>query len=49
MYIAKIVEDLQDYARVIKPNFEKLNFEKALSEVLLIVPIADNLQVELST
>ena len=47
MYIAKIVEDLQDYARVIKPNFEKFSFEKALSEVLLIVPIADNLQVEI--
>ena len=47
MYIAKIIEDLQDYARVIKPNFEKFDFEKALSEVLLIVPIPDNLQVEI--
>ena len=45
MYIAKIIEDLQDYAKVIRPNFEKIDFEKALSEVLLLVPIADNLQV----
>ncbi len=44
-YIAKIIEDLQDYARVMKPNIEKFDFEKALSEVLLIVPIANNLQV----
>ena len=45
MYIAKIIEDLQDYARVMKPIKEIVNFEKVISEVMLIVPIPDNLQV----
>jgi PAS domain S-box-containing protein len=45
MYIAKIIEDLQDYSRVIQPCIEKISFEKVIAEVMLIVPIADNLQV----
>ncbi len=45
MYIAKIIEDLQDYARVMAPIREKVSFEKVIAEVMLIVPIADNLQV----
>jgi len=45
MYIAKIVEDLQDYARVMEPVKEKVSFEKVVADVMLIVPIADNLQV----
>jgi two-component system sensor histidine kinase HydH len=45
MYIAKIIEDLQDFSRVMQPCIEKISFEKVISEVMLIVPIADNLQV----
>lgn len=45
MYIAKIIEDLQDYSRPTQPSMEKISFEKVLAEVMLIVPIADNLQV----
>jgi PAS domain S-box-containing protein len=45
MYIAKIIEDLQDYARVMTPIRESVSFEKVVAEVMLIVPIADNLQV----
>jgi len=45
MYIAKIIEDLQDYARVMAPIRERVSFEKVIAEVMLIVPIADNLQV----
>jgi PAS domain S-box-containing protein len=45
MYIAKIIEDLQDFSRVIQPCIEKISFEKVIAEVMLIVPIADNLQV----
>jgi len=45
MYIAKIIEDLQDYSRVIQPCIKKISFEKVIEEVMLIVPIADILQV----
>jgi PAS domain S-box-containing protein len=45
MYIAKIIEDLQDYARVMNPVKESVNFEKVVAEVMLIVPIAENLRV----
>jgi signal transduction histidine kinase len=45
MYIAKIIEDLQDYARKVMPVKDKVNFENVISEVMLIVPIADNLRV----
>ena len=45
MYIAKIIEDLQDFSRVMQPCIEKISFEKVIAEVMLIVPIADNLQV----
>jgi signal transduction histidine kinase len=45
MYIAKLIEDLQDYSRPMQPSIEKISFEKVIAEVMLIVPIADNLQV----
>ena len=45
MYIAKIIEDLQDYSRPMQLKMEKTSFEKVIAEVMLIVPIADNLQV----
>jgi PAS domain S-box-containing protein len=45
MYIAKIIEDLQDYARKIMPVKDKVNFENVIAEVMLIVPIENNLKV----
>ncbi len=39
MYIAKIVEDLQDYAKTQKPNFEKIKIDKLIGEVMLLVPV----------
>jgi PAS domain S-box-containing protein len=45
LYIDKIIVDLQDYARRLNPSLEKINIEKVLEEVMLIIPIADNLKV----
>ncbi len=45
MYIAKIVEDLQDFARPLKPNFELVRIDKVIEEVMLIVPVESNIQV----
>ena len=47
-YIDKIVADLQDYTKPLKPNKEKVNIEKAIEEALLIVTIPSNLQVNIS-
>lgn len=47
-YIDKIVADLQDYTKPLKPNKEKVNIEKAIEEALLIVIIPSNLQVNIS-
>jgi PAS domain S-box-containing protein len=47
-YIDKIVADLQDYTKPLKPNKEKINVEKAIEEALLIVAIPSNLQVNIS-
>jgi PAS domain S-box-containing protein len=44
-YIDKIVADLQDYTKPLKPNKEKIAIEKAIEEALLIVAIPSNLQV----
>ena len=44
-YIDKIIVDLQDYAKRLNPCLEKINLEKVIEEVLLIIPIADNLKV----
>ena len=38
-YIDKIVADLQDYTKPLKPNWEKVKVEKAIEEALLIVSI----------
>ncbi len=46
-YIDKIVADLQDYTKPLKPNKEKVNIEKAIEEALLIVAIPSNLQVNM--
>jgi signal transduction histidine kinase len=47
-YIDKIIADLQDYTKPLKPNKEKVSIEKAIEEALLIVAIPNNLQVEIS-
>ncbi len=47
-YIDKIIADLQDYTKPLKPNKEKVNIEKVIEEALLIVPIPNNLQVSIS-
>ena len=47
-YIDKIIADLQDYTKPLKPNKEKINVEKAIEEALLIVSIPSNLQVNIS-
>lgn len=47
-YIDKIIADLQDYTKPLKPNKEKVNIEKVIEEALLIVSIPNNLQVNIS-
>jgi PAS domain S-box-containing protein len=47
-YIDKIIADLQDYTKPLKPNKEKVNIEKVIEEALLIVPVPNNLQVSIS-
>jgi PAS domain S-box-containing protein len=44
-YIDKIVADLQDYTKPLKPNWEKVKVEKAIEEALLIVVIPNSLKV----
>jgi len=44
-YIDKIVADLQDYTKPLKPNREAIRIEKAIEEALLIVNIPSKLQV----
>ena len=45
IYITKIVEDLQDYAKPLKPNFERIKIEKLIEEVMLLMPVETNHQV----
>ena len=45
LYIAKIVEDLQDYAKQQKPNLQRITLNKVVEEVMLIVPVPSNLNV----
>lgn len=46
-YIDKIVADLQDYTKPLKPNLETINIEHTIEEALLIVTIPNNLQVNI--
>ena len=46
-YMNKIVSDLQDYARPIKPNIVETNFEKIVREVLSTVEIPSNIKVNI--
>jgi PAS domain S-box-containing protein len=47
-YIDKIVADLQDYTKPLRPCREKVNIEKVIEEALLIVKIPSNLEVSIS-
>jgi PAS domain S-box-containing protein len=47
-YIDKIVADLQDYTKPLKPNKEKVNIEKIVEEALLIVTVPSNLEISIS-
>ena len=47
-YIDKIVADLQDFTKALKPNKEKVSIEKIIEEALLVVTIPSNLQVSIS-
>jgi PAS domain S-box-containing protein len=47
-YIDKIVADLQDYTKPLKPNKELVKIEKAIEEALLIVNIPNSLSVNIA-
>ncbi len=47
-YIDKIVADLQDYTKPLKPNKEQVEIEKAIEEALLIVNIPSKLSVNIA-
>jgi PAS domain S-box-containing protein len=47
-YIDKIVADLQDYTKPLKPNREQVEIEKAIEEALLIVNIPSKLSVNIA-
>ena len=48
LYIDKIILDLQDYARPLKPRLERVDLEKVIEEVFLSVPIAKNIEVNIN-
>jgi PAS domain S-box-containing protein len=47
-YIDKIVADLQDYTKPLKPTKESVKIEKAIEEALIIVNIPNNLSVNIT-
>ena len=47
-YIDKIVQDLQDYTKPIKPQKQDMNLQTAVSDALLTVIIPSNIQVSIS-
>ncbi len=44
-YIEKIVSDLQDFARQLNPKKEKVNLEKTIEDVMIMVTIPENVNV----
>jgi signal transduction histidine kinase len=44
-YINKIVADLQDYSRPLKPSSEEVNFSKLVEPILLSMEIEENVEV----
>jgi PAS domain S-box-containing protein len=47
-YIDKIVADLQDFTKILNPNWESVNIEHAIEEAMLIVTIPNNLKVNIN-
>jgi signal transduction histidine kinase len=47
LYIAKIVEDLQDYAKEQKPKLEKVEINKVIEEVMKLIIIPHNQEVKI--
>jgi signal transduction histidine kinase len=45
IYVNKIVEDLQDYARPLHPNIEKTSIEKIVQTIFSEMKIPENIQV----
>jgi len=45
LYINKIVTDLQDYAKPLKPNLENIDLEKTIENVLATIEIPSNVDV----
>lgn len=48
MYINKIVSDLQDYTRPLKPSFQEFNFKDMVSSVLAMLTIPENVKTEVT-
>jgi signal transduction histidine kinase len=47
-YINKIISDLQDFAKVLSPMLEEVDFKRVLQAVLSSVKVPDNIAVECS-
>jgi len=47
-YIDKIVQDLQDYTKPIRPQKQEMNLQNAVNDALLTVSIPSNIQVSIS-
>lgn len=48
MYINKIVSDLQDYTRPLKPNFQEFNLKDMVSGVVAMLKISENIKTEVT-
>jgi two-component system cell cycle sensor histidine kinase/response regulator CckA len=47
VYINKIVSDLQDYTRPLKPEVERVNIKDLIQTTITLVDLPDNIQVDL--
>ncbi len=47
-YISKIVSDLQDYARPIKPEYREVDLSKIIVSVFQVVRLPDNIEVKIN-
>jgi signal transduction histidine kinase len=48
LYVNKIVEDLQDYARPLNPRLEETDLEKTVHSVLSTLTVPENIKVEVA-
>ena len=48
IYINKIVSDLQDYTRPLKPNIEEVNLKDLINNTLITANIPENIQAEVN-